>query len=341
MRDQSRRNHLIFLSNIAFLTSHHNLTVITSFQAMFSGRTACLLQGDESGRLPTCNCWVPTASGKTLNAIQRRRRRPYCGVKQMAARLKEGGMDVTFMTTGGKARSQKRTGKNRETDQGCARDEPQGSNALVHGRDRQDCVSGDHAKVHEDVCQTLEKDESAVPCGCTQDQTPEVAQEDEAQDLGGAHRNSCPLLGDHASSLPCSVRNRDCTFWWTMMSIRFPSRSRVAATIPMPPSWSRSLSTALVKESCRAHVLVHYDTPSRVVLGVTRGAAVGLNVLRSKTPLSLTGSTAVAHEEGWWSSENETAATQVHCLVLYHSCTCRACWSTTGNTRRRSPVSYH
>ena len=47
---------------------------------------------------------VDMASGKTLCAIHRRWRWPYSSVKQMAARLKEGGMDVTFLGHSGRKR---------------------------------------------------------------------------------------------------------------------------------------------------------------------------------------------------------------------------------------------
>ena len=69
---------------------------------------------------------------------------------------------------------QSKTRKNREAGQRGVRDEHQTSTTLVLDRDRQDGVSGDHAKVHEDVCQTLQKDESEFPVGCTQGQTPKL-----------------------------------------------------------------------------------------------------------------------------------------------------------------------
>ena len=50
-------------------------------------------------------------------------------------------------------------------------------------------MSGDDAIVHEDVCQTLQEDESAFPVGCTQSQAPELVLGYEVQDRGGARRS--------------------------------------------------------------------------------------------------------------------------------------------------------
>ena len=51
------------------------------------------------------------------------------------------------------------------------RAENQASTTLVRGpRQARRCVSGDHAKVHEDVRQTVHRDERAFPFGCTQRQ---------------------------------------------------------------------------------------------------------------------------------------------------------------------------
>ena len=57
-------------------------------------------------------------------------------------------------------------------------------------------MSGHHATVHEDVRQTGHKDESAFLVGCTQCQALELVLECEAQDRGGACRNSNMLQVD-------------------------------------------------------------------------------------------------------------------------------------------------
>ena len=157
MRNQLRPKHLIATLNMA-LSSHHTLTVITRFQANFSGRTVCFM-GKESPWLVADMqlLGVDMDSAKTLCAIHRGRGWPYSSVKQLVGRKKEGDTDVTLWTNCGRKRkiTKKRQEKKRERDQGSAQDEHQANTTSIRGRDKYDGVSGDQAKVHEDVCQTV------------------------------------------------------------------------------------------------------------------------------------------------------------------------------------------
>ena len=70
----------------------------TCVQSIFSGRTVSLVGKGLSWSVADRQVLdVDMASSKTLHAIHRRRRWPYSSDKQMAARLKEGEMDVTFL----------------------------------------------------------------------------------------------------------------------------------------------------------------------------------------------------------------------------------------------------
>ena len=78
---------------------HHNPTVVASVQAIcFGARLLVWWRRDCRGQLGTFELpGAVIASGKTLHAIHRRRGLPYSSVKQRAARLNEGEMDVTFL----------------------------------------------------------------------------------------------------------------------------------------------------------------------------------------------------------------------------------------------------
>ena len=126
------------------------------------------------------------ASGKTLYAIYRGRGWPYLSVKQMAARLKEGDLDANIkMHCGPKRKITKEDKKNIEQR---IQEVPETSVKQIQHwfvtEIREDGVSGDHANVHEDGCQTAQKDEGAFPLGCAQGQAPELVLGHEAQDWG-------------------------------------------------------------------------------------------------------------------------------------------------------------
>ena len=103
---------------------HRTTMCLTTFQATFSGRTDCLMGKGLSWSVAGMQLLgVDMASGKTLHAIHRRRGWLYSSVKQMAARLKAGEMDVTFLAHSGRKRKITKQGreKSRNGSEKCSR----------------------------------------------------------------------------------------------------------------------------------------------------------------------------------------------------------------------------
>ena len=106
------------------------------------------------------------ASGKTLYAIHRRRGWPYSSVKQMAARVKECEMDVTFLAHSERTRliTKQDKDKNRDTGQRSAQDEHQASTTFVLGRDGRAREGGGRPKKTHKSQQHLPATKAPISC---------------------------------------------------------------------------------------------------------------------------------------------------------------------------------
>ena len=77
---------------------HHNPTVVTTVQTNLGGKAVGLMGKGLSWSAHVIELLgADMASGKTLYATHRRQGWPYSSVKQIAACLKEGDVDVTFL----------------------------------------------------------------------------------------------------------------------------------------------------------------------------------------------------------------------------------------------------